>query len=171
MMMMATSVCADVYKCVSETGGIVFSDYPCGNDSELFLVDSSISVDEAIGNGSPFSKPMNDDYDIVNGIMAHAKKIGQSLFQEKQLSDETITRTHTVVSNAWKVFLSYKSQENGSYWASVTLDYTGEKTGEGFDITLKYLSVRRSDWTTPLKTIKKSKKLKMDAHYGWHVIP
>ncbi|MBU2630131.1 MAG: DUF4124 domain-containing protein, partial [Proteobacteria bacterium] len=173
MMLMTTSASANIFKCVSEDGVITFSDIPCNKDAQLFIHDTKLSVDEAIGNASPYKHPVIYSGYIDQDLILHARKIGNSIFPDKRLEDKAISAERIANKQTWRVCLSYGSIENKFDYARIQLNYVGESEGDGEKVfvRLKYIAIKRFDWMTPLPTLKNVKKLKADAHYGWHVIP
>jgi hypothetical protein len=170
-MMITAIASADVYKCVSDDGVVTFSDQPCGEEAALVFQDTNLSVDEAIGNASPYTQPVPYSGDIDKDVLLHARKIGRSILPNENLESYDISKENMGIYYTWKVFLSYVTPHKEHLWSRIELDYRGEPKGKGVFVQLKFISIKRADWFTPLPTLKNVKKLKKHAHYGWHVIP
>jgi hypothetical protein len=170
-MLVAETSFANIYKCISDNGVVTFSDQPCGDQAAIVFHDTNLSVDEAIGNASPYTQPVTYSSDIDTDVILHARKIGRSILPYENLTSYDISTEHTVLSYTWKVFLSYVSPKYEHAWSRIEMDYIGEPKDGGIFVRLKYISIKRFDWYTPVPTLKNVKKLKRDAHYGWHVIP
>ena len=161
---------ADIFKCVSEDGVVTFSDQPCGEKAALVIHDKKLSVDEAIGNASPYPEPVIYSSNIDTDVLLHARKIGKSIFPNDMLKSHDLTTEHTGIYYSWKVFLSYVTPQKEHMWSRMVLDYRGDRKDDKILVRLKYISIKRFDWFNPIPTLKNTTKLKKDAHYGWHVI-
>ena len=139
---LSTSAWGAVYKCVSDDGVTTYSDQPCGNKAEIVIETTDFSVDEAIGNASPYTEPVTYSLDIGADILLHARKVGKSILPEKEFDRDRIE-----------------------------LKYIGEPRDDRIFVKLTFISIKRFDWATPLPTLRNAKKLKKYAHYGWYVTP
>ena len=160
----------DVYKCVSEDGVVTYSDQPCGEQADVFIRNSDLSVDDAIGNASPYTHPVTLARDIRSDVMLHARKVGRSIFPNEFLKSHDISTEHTGNYYKWNVFLSYVLPNKEHVWSRIVMNYIGEPKKNRISVCLKYISIKRFDWATPLRTLKNVKKLKRHGHYGWDVI-
>ena len=114
---------------------------------------------------------MKDAAVMNQDIMVHAKTVGTSIFPDMYLKSDDIGEELKGRTRTWKVFLAYVDLKKEYKYANVELNYTGEHVGDRVFVRLHYIRIERFDWAVPLPTLKKTKKLKKDAHYGWYVLP
>ena len=160
---------AGIYKCVSENGVVTYSDHPCGKGEEV-IPNIDLSVDEAIGNASPYAEPVSFSYSIRYDVLRHAKKVGKSLFPNAYLIEENIGAEYQPKSPVWTVFLSYGYRQYKYDYLKTELEYVGEKMGDKLFVRLKYIRINSSDLEIPMPALENSKKMEKDGHRGWHVL-
>lgn len=169
LLIAAAGAYADIYKCVSKSGVVTFSDQPCGKPVEI-ISDAILSVDEAIGNASPYAEPVPYSYSIRYDVMIHAKRVGQSIFPDGDLIAENISAEYRADSPVWTVFLSYGYKKYKYDYSKIELDYIGDKKNEKIFVRLTYIRIDRSDVDIPVPTLQGSNKVKKDTYNGWHVL-
>lgn len=171
IMTVAAGASAEIYKCVSADGVVKFSDQPCGRQAEVVISATNLSVDEAIGNGSPYPEPLKESAVMNQDIMVHAKTVGASIFPDMYLKSNDMGEERNLRTRTWKVFLAYIDPKIDYKYANVELNYTGEQIGDRIFVRLHYIRIKQFDWMVPIPTLKKTKKLKKDSDRGWYVLP
>jgi len=153
---------AEIFKCISEDGVSIFSDQPCGNNSKvLFQDDSNLTIDAAIGNGSPFSKSVVYSNSMETDIKFHAKRIGQRIFPDNVLKSDDISESKSTLVYTWLVYLSYYSPTDRRVWNKIVMEYTGAHKDGKIIVQLKKINLDRYDrlFNRRLASLKDSKKI------------
>jgi len=85
---------ANIYKCTSEDGIVMFSDTPCGTEAELAFYQPVADIDEALGVPiEPFLTPAHynshDEY-----ITDQAKRVGRVILTDQWFNYSKLTHVH-----------------------------------------------------------------------------
>ncbi len=154
--------CAEIFKCTSEDGVSIFSDQPCGNNSKvLFKDDSNLTIDAAIGNGSPFSNSVVFSDSMSADIKYHAKRIGQCIFPDNVLKSEDISVSKSTLTYIWHVYLSFYSPTDRRVSNKIVIEYFGSHKDGKIDVQLNKINLDRYDrlYNKRLASLKDSKKV------------
>jgi hypothetical protein len=87
LMLLPSLAMADIFRCVSDDGGVRFSDAPCGDNAAVAFGEYKLSVDDAAGRD--ILKPLSDRsrlQDIERDMEAHAKLLGSSMVPNQMLN-------------------------------------------------------------------------------------
>ena len=134
---------ANVYKCVSPSGVVTFSDEPCADDAVVFVKEPHLSIDDTVRQASPFADLTLDSKAIDNALLAHAKKMGKCILPDESFNAYTMRggerRRHRYPE--WEIELAYGPKGDLTKWR-ITLKYAVRTKGEVLRIWLTNVYVR-----------------------------
>jgi hypothetical protein len=153
----ATTVSADIYKCVSDDGVVKFSDQPCGDNAEITF--HFLSIDDLISLASPYEQPIKDPNRISNDLLIHSRKLGDRILPGKPFYGHHVQAKNDHHSQ-WEIHLRY-APKSLTDW-QIIMDYEKKPTHDGYSLWLKSIVIKR--WGKPyspstMKYIEKIRKI------------
>lgn len=142
---------ANIYRCVSDSGVVTYSDEPCGNNAVVAFEAHKMGVEGAAGKDVIRPNTNRASYEeLEKDIIDHAKRIGTCILPDKKINGYSIvkgSKTYDVID--WTVSEEFGSDNNKGQW-QITITYQGKI------ITDKHRRSRTMN-TIKLKTIMVSK--------------
>ncbi len=125
LMLLPSFSSANIYRCVSDSGVVTYSDVPCGKNAVVAFKKNVVSVEEAAGRNVIRS---NTDRavvkDVLKDVIHHAKQVGSCILPEKKCISNTVSYPVTTYSSnadwainlfcgyeghyAWQIDISYE---------------------------------------------------------------
>ena len=114
LMVMSSVSSANIYRCVSDSGVITYSDVPCGDNAVVAFKKHEVGVEEAaardvIGPNTSRANLKNVLMDVVH----HAKQVGSCILPGKEFISYTVSNPVTSYSSnlVWSVNLFFGTKD------------------------------------------------------------
>ena len=151
----------NVYRCVMDDGTVRFSDVPCVGDSDLFIKEERLSIDEVIALASPFPDLTIYSSSIDNELVSHAKKLGEILIpDDAYVSYEMRGREQSSGRYpSWEVIVNFGQKDNRPKW-SITVNYDVRQKNDILRIWMHTIYVRLTGTLIDAPSIRSAESLK-----------
>lgn len=137
---------SDVYRCVSDTGIVTYSDTPCGKNAVVAFEEHKMGVEDAARRSIIMPATNRTDKDeIINSLVVHAEKIGSCIFPDKELKGSFLSKTGPSYSKndlSHSVVMNFRSEDSKTDHV-IKVFYEG-RMADGPTVKLKTIKVYKN---------------------------